>query len=98
MGFLRDLFNWFITGSVPAETTSAEAPVLEVIKPEEPAAEKKEERRKTPKNVPDDIRSLGRREDFLEELRSLETPRKQYDKAREDLVAEIKKLSTKKKD
>jgi hypothetical protein len=34
----------------------------------------------------------------VEELRSLETPRKQYDKAREDLVAEIKKLSTKKKD
>jgi len=92
MQFMKDLWHWFLYGTVEdsaVETQTAHEPVVE-----QPAIKKKEE---PVLNVVDDILASGKGENFLKELQSLKSIKKQFDKERTDLINDIKRLSPKKK-
>jgi hypothetical protein len=90
MQFLKDLFHWFLTGA----TADIEQPVPE--EQQKPSIKQdKKDKVKPVLDVVGAILSEGRRDDFLNELKSIKPITKQFDKDHAELVQEVKRLSRK---
>lgn len=89
MSFLIELYRWFVHGSgeVIAATSSDQA-----SSQPEPSPTKQAAPRKTGE-IDFDLNRGANVSQFLEDIRSIQPLSQQFSKAREDLLAELKKLT-----
>lgn len=94
MQFLKHLVQWFMNGSIEnpvstPETSSSKAAVA--IAPTE------EKEKKPSEDLDFDLNKGSSPTQFLDDLKSIEPISKQFSTAREDLLAELKKLAPSKR-
>src|SRR5688572_26628049 len=92
MSFLKDLVLWFIRGQINSDSDPSAAALIPrtiSIRPEPVAAATKKERK------PKELERNGheRAYDILQELKSIEPVSKGFEKAREEMLQELKRLA-----
>lgn len=89
MSFLIDLFRWFVHGSGEVVASTSELNLSS--RPENGDASKPSVRKSSV--IDFDLNKGVNVSQFLDDIRSIEPMSKQFSKAREELLAELKKLT-----
>jgi hypothetical protein len=92
MHFLRDLLHWFLYGSAAPQSTEQR----EVEHPVETKPKNEAKKKPVILDVVDNILSEGHGDTFLKELKSIKPMSKQFDKDHNELIQEVKRLSSRK--
>jgi hypothetical protein len=87
MRFLKELFQWFVYGRVDSAASIQNEPVV-ISQPAQV-----QEREPVQFDIVRDVRPMG----FLQELRTIQPISKEFDRAREELIEELRKLSPRKR-